>query len=245
MRLPNICTLLHAPFEARAAGAFVASFAAAATTATPATTWCKGYTCETSAGNPSATRRSRGQDRAVSCPQVARTLLQKIGGYDGGYAPATVGTSAASPNIQAPTAINTPFGSILDSLMKSTTVMGEFRGDADAVLYFAFGANMCPSILTTKRGVHPRASLPVEAIRFATSSGPEATSTSGYEEEKLCLCFCHRAGIPLGRNAAISSPLPPFHSHAWQCRRQFPRQFIQLDCKSKFPLWRLLQGNPP
>lgn len=74
--------------------------------------------------------------------------------------------------------------------------MGEGAEISDSLLlYFAFGANMSPSVFTNKRGVKPLRSFPAEATAFATtkfSSGKYETGAA----EGLCMCFCHRAGNP-------------------------------------------------
>lgn len=66
------------------------------------------------------------------------------------------------------------------------------------ILYFAYGANMDPSVLTGKRGVMPLASLPAQAIAFAdTGNGKRPRSSNrdgGVIHPGMCLCFCHRAG---------------------------------------------------
>lgn len=75
------------------------------------------------------------------------------------------------------------------------------------LLYFAFGANMCPSVLINKRGVKPFASLPAEAVKFATDTrnsgnvmgdgvrGDWSSYESRMEAKRgICTCFCHRAG---------------------------------------------------
>lgn len=76
----------------------------------------------------------------------------------------------------------------------------------DVELYFAYGANMSPTVLTGKRGVEPLASLPAEVVAFATAApdyergagmlglldhGIEAGGGGG----RICTCFCHRAGV--------------------------------------------------
>jgi len=183
------CTLLQARVQARVAGgAFVESFGSAR---------CKGYTGQASVGHLSAVRKRHRQNRPASRRQNGRALLQETGGNDVDV-PATVGTPIA---IEAPGAFTARSGSILASLMKSTMVKEKSRSDADIVLYFAFGANMCTSILVNKRGVQPLASLPVEATKFACG------------DEKLCLSFCHRAGVSQ-RNAAVALPLPRCLSRA-------------------------------
>lgn len=65
----------------------------------------------------------------------------------------------------------------------ATTDEGD-EGCDTLLLYFAFGANMNPSILTNKRGVKPLRSFPAEATTFATGGAGG-----------LCMCFCHRAGM--------------------------------------------------
>lgn len=75
------------------------------------------------------------------------------------------------------------------------------RGSPTSVLYFAYGANMSPSVLTNKRNVKPLVSLPAQAVRFSTAGGeeedaPQGSGSSGREREvgEICLSFSHRAG---------------------------------------------------
>ncbi|CAM9948621.1 unnamed protein product [Ectocarpus fasciculatus] len=111
-------------------------------------------------------------------------------------------------------------GGILTPLKKSIRNDGDRGDDFDtALLYFAFGANMCPSILTSKRGVKPFASLPAEAMKFSTGTRrtPSATDGAGgvtrrdniemakQKSQGMCVCFCHRAGYA----TLALSPGPP------------------------------------
>eukprot|EP00903_Cladosiphon_okamuranus_P013820 g12862.t1 len=95
------------------------------------------------------------------------------------------GASASTPPAGATRGILTP--------LKEKIATTREEGDGHSlILYFAFGANMNPSVLTTKRGVEPLASFPAEATRFATiSGGKDGTTGAG---EGLSMCFCHRAG---------------------------------------------------
>lgn len=100
-------------------------------------------------------------------------------------------------------------GGILTPLKESIRNDGERGEDFDtALLYFAFGANMCSSILTSKRGVKPFASLPAEATQFSTGTRrtPSVADGAGgvtrrdniemakQKSRGMCVCFCHRAG---------------------------------------------------
>lgn len=69
-----------------------------------------------------------------------------------------------------------------------------------SVLYFAYGANMSPAILTTKRGVRPLASVPAEAVSLngqdietETLAG-QPGSLAPRVDDGVFLCFCHRSG---------------------------------------------------
>lgn len=78
-------------------------------------------------------------------------------------------------------------------------IEGSGVGEGQSVVnYFAYGANMNPSVLTAKRGVKPLASLPVEAVGFAASrnreNGRQRSRRLEEEDRGLCLSFCHRAG---------------------------------------------------
>lgn len=95
--------------------------------------------------------------------------------------------------------------------------------DQDTILlYFAFGANMCPSVFTSKRGVKPLISLPAEALRFTSSArkkwdgiddrvSGEGSTDDRSRQAEICVCFCHRAGM-------IVSTLDHHDSHR-RCNR--------------------------
>lgn len=102
-----------------------------------------------------------------------------------------------------------PSDGILSPVKEKIKMRGERDDALDTILlYFAFGANMCPSILVNNRGVRPYESLPAEAKSFVTDtrqkrdgtrdSGENGNSSSIHDEEDgergVCLCFCHRAG---------------------------------------------------
>lgn len=73
---------------------------------------------------------------------------------------------------------------------------------SSSLRYFAYGANMSPAILTQKRGVRPRVSVPAEAVSVLdTQLANRTTNTSGscrtsHQESGagVCLCFSHRSG---------------------------------------------------
>lgn len=114
--------------------------------------------------------------------------------------PAAAAAEATPP--QPATTVKSTAPSFLAAAMKARAD----RDDASQViLYFAFGANMSPSVLTGKRGVTPVASVPAQALAFATEPeqrkqyGGGKTEASPAEDEgrerRLCLSFSHRAGI--------------------------------------------------
>lgn len=130
------------------------------------------------------------QKGTAHCPQRTPWALKLSDPCnDGENTPARAVMSGAS----APQA--TPSPGILAPLKESISATGGEgdEGSDNLLLYFAFGANMNPSILTTKRGVKPLKSFPAEATTFATKLG------SSLKDERdagqgLCMCFCHRAG---------------------------------------------------
>ena len=92
--------------------------------------------------------------------------------------------------------------------MEKEVLVRRIGSDDQNILYFAYGANMSPSVLTKKRGVKPFASWPAEAVAFggaplkggfstrtvgSTGGGMERATSRG-RQSGLCLCFCHRAG---------------------------------------------------
>ena len=86
------------------------------------------------------------------------------------------------------------------------------------VLYFAFGANMSPAVLTVKRGVTPVASVPAQALAFATEQrkqhgGKLEAIPAEHEdgERRVCLSFSHRAGMYTAR-------LVRFYYHVFRCK---------------------------
>lgn len=113
----------------------------------------------------------------------------------------------ASAAIKAASTESSRSGGILGPLKESISNDTGGGEDCDAaLLYFAFGANMCPSILTSKRGVNPFASLPAEATQFSTGTRRNPSPTDGaggvtrrdttdtQKSRGMCVCFCHRAG---------------------------------------------------
>ncbi|CAB1111935.1 unnamed protein product [Ectocarpus sp. CCAP 1310/34] len=151
--------------------------------------------------------------------------LKPVGGRDETLkgAPSTAMTmgadvAKASVAIKAAPTESSRSGGILGPLKES--IRNDRGGGEDcdtALLYFAYGANMCPSILTSKRGVNPFASLPAEATHFSTGTrrNPSATDgvgrvirrdkTDAQKSRGMCVCFCHRAGYA----TLAHSPGPP------------------------------------
>lgn len=78
------------------------------------------------------------------------------------------------------------------------TVDGTTEQPRQDVLYFAYGANMSPSILTRKRRVKPTASSPAEVVAFvnhnAATPAPPLSSREEHGGGGVSLCFCHRTG---------------------------------------------------
>lgn len=78
-----------------------------------------------------------------------------------------------------------------------------FFDSSSSVLYFAYGANMSPAILTQKRGVRPRVSLPAEAVSVLDWQLPNGSMTASgscrtlhrESDAGVCLCFSHRSGV--------------------------------------------------
>ncbi|CAM9599113.1 unnamed protein product [Scytosiphon promiscuus] len=154
----------------------------------------------------------RRQQHSSSARRTRSTLLPQ-NGTDERHA--TGGEQAVTqPRSEAPT---TAASGILAPILKERRLLKVDDDDLDTILlYFAFGANMCPSVFTTKRGVKPLASLPAEALRFASSTTMERNaisdgkSASGFpdersEEAEICVCFCHRAGYA----TLVQKPGPP------------------------------------
>ncbi|CBN75310.1 conserved unknown protein [Ectocarpus siliculosus] len=161
--------------------------------------------------------------QAFHLPSILQ--LMSVGGRDETLkaAPSTAMTmgadvAKASAAIKAAPTESSRSGGILGPLKESIRNDRGRSEDCDAaLLYFSFGANMCPSILTSKRGVNPFASLPAEATQFSTGTrrNPSATDGAGgvtrrdktdtQKSRGMCVCFCHRAGYAtLARN-----PGPP------------------------------------
>ena len=116
-------------------------------------------------------------------------------------AAAAVGAAAEAEAPAPPTiAVKSTEPSFLAAAIKANRANRD--GPPQVILYFAFGANMSPSVLTGKRGVTPIASAPAQALAFATeqrnqNSGRIEASFAGDEgdERRVCLAFSHRAGI--------------------------------------------------
>lgn len=121
-------------------------------------------------------------------------------------ATSTVVVAAATAAEAAPPLPATAVKSTAPSFLAAVIKAREDRDDAaQVILYFAFGANMSPSVLTGKRGVTPVASAPAQALAFATE--PEQRQQYGGgnikaspaedegRERRICLSFSHRAGI--------------------------------------------------
>ena len=140
------------------------------------------------------TNNSARQESAAYCRHGITWALQLSGpSNEEEVAPSIEANSGAS----APTPAAVAGRGILTPLKERMAATGEEDGVADSLLlYFAFGANMDPSILTNKRGVEPFRSFPAEAMAFTnTSSGRAGTDAP----EGLCMCFCHRAGSVIMR----------------------------------------------
>lgn len=94
---------------------------------------------------------------------------------------------------------------VLRSFRTTSRAKGDDKTADDVELYFAYGANMSPAVLTGKRGVKPLASLPAEAVAFGAAEpndDPGASVTGPFDrgtaaetgQGGICTCFCHRAG---------------------------------------------------
>lgn len=157
-------------------------------------------------------RQACHHQQALPLPSIMQ--LQPIGGRDEApkKAPATAMTmdadvSKTSAAIKAGPTESSRSGGILTPLIESIRNDGVRAEECDAaLLYFAFGANMCTSILTSRRGVNPLASLPAEATQFSTRTRRNLSATDGaggvtcrdkldtQGSRGMCVCFCHRAG---------------------------------------------------
>lgn len=137
----------------------------------------------------------------VQCNSVLFTMIKSERHVRGG----SLRSARAHPDNRAPVPfsattptsteyISSPTGTAakLDALVQATD-----KGSQN-ILYFAYGANMNPSVLTGKRGVTPLASLPAQAIAFADNGNGKRPRGSighgGGRHPGMCLCFCHRAG---------------------------------------------------
>lgn len=104
-------------------------------------------------------------------------------------------SDALAEQQRSPSTINTTTGTLA-----SPTELRIVADEGQPVaLYFAYGANMNPSVLTGKRGVTPVASLAAEAVAFSSGAEKDENKSlglSGGQKGKvgMCTCFCHRAG---------------------------------------------------
>lgn len=141
------------------------------------------------AGHFPATNESGRQESAAYCLQRSPWALLSC--------PCNEEEVAAAKEVDSGARASTPATAtrgILTPLKERVTEMGEGDEISDSLLlYFAFGANMSPSVLTNKRGVKPLRSFHAEATAFATTSSAKYGTGAA---EGLCMCFCHRAGNP-------------------------------------------------
>lgn len=201
---------------------FVASSKARAAAATTAAAECRSHPNFNHAARPAEResrrqhrRGSRTQQSAAYCIRSTPWVLRLIGRCEV-VAPATAvtaGARTATAAAKAPTRSFSrimPIDGILAPVKEKIKMRGERDDESDTVLlYFSFGANMCPSILINKRGVRPFESFPAEAKNFATAGKRQkihGTRDCGVNDDRpslkdeegaergICLCFCHRAG---------------------------------------------------
>lgn len=112
-----------------------------------------------------------------------------------------------SPTPPTATADNRKSGVLASFRSRSREKYNDKTAD-EVELYFAYGANMSPTVLTGKRGVEPLASLPAEVVAFATAApdyergagilGPldrGIAGGGGGGGGGIYTCFCHRAGV--------------------------------------------------
>lgn len=168
--------------------------------------------------HPAEERESRSRHRhggggmkptAAYCFRSTPMILQPRGRREEVSPTTTVATGSRAAAATRLFSGSTSDDGVLAPVKKKMKMLGEGDDELDTVLlYFAFGANMCPSVLVNSRGVRPFESFPAEAIMFATGilrttygtrkSGENDSRPSLEDEEDgeqgICLCFCHRAG---------------------------------------------------
>lgn len=198
------------------AGGFVASSeAASAAIFATAAAGCRSRSNPSLAAHP-AERKSRSRHRhdgggmkpaAAYCFRSTPLILQLTGRREEVSPAKTMapGSRAAAAATKAATMRLCSGGRSDDGILAPVKEKMKMRGEGDdeldtILLYFAFGANMCPSVLLNSRGVTPFESFPAEAKRFATGilQKREGNRPSLDDEDDgkqgVCLCFCHRAG---------------------------------------------------
>lgn len=142
-------------------------------------TSCNIYDVRCTAMSPTARKTERHARWGPLCsPQT----------HPGKRAPIPFSATTPTENTSSPTGA----AAKLDALVQATDKGGQ------NILYFAYGANMNPSVLTGKRRVTPLASLPAQAIAFVDTGNSKRPRSSngdgGGRHPGMCLSFCHRAG---------------------------------------------------
>lgn len=153
------------------------------------------------------------QPSAATCVLGDPSRLVQLTSRCGQILPATTAAGGAGAGIPAAKVSARLYSRSIDGILAPVKEKVKMRGERDdvldtLVLYFAFGANMCPSIFVDSRGIRPLESFPAEAKAFADGTRQKRDGTrdlgnngnraslKGEEdgEQGICLCFCHRAG---------------------------------------------------
>lgn len=155
--------------------------------------------------------------RAVCDEKASDSGTTQVSTITTATAKAAVPSAApAAATVAAPATTRATANSTAPSFLAAVEEKTNRNNAGEVVLYFAFGANMSPSVLTGKRGVTPVKSAPAQAVTFATSderkkqnlkhgrkiiASPaeceqdEAGKDGEDGEGRICLSFSHRAGM--------------------------------------------------